>query len=363
MALRTPLSVIDANRASGSALSDRTKGRILARYDDGWKVAKIAMAEGLNESSIRSLIQRRIQRGNVTNLRTAGRRSLLTDRAVRALARIVRKSPQITVNRALVESRLGISGSTFKRAIKLQQIEHWRAKQRPELTEELAAKRLTFALKYRNEDFSKWLFSDECSVELGKQPVRAWSWGYPGEQYTPSRVETYRKGKQGTQIVWAIIGLSLQSTTLIVMDRENQDCELGQEGSFTASSYIDTLEQGLKPDYDGQTFQQDNAPIYKAAKTRAWFDEEGIFWIKDWPPYSPDLNPIEHLWPRLKELLYKLHPDLLLDPKSQASINKLREVLPIVWQAIPRETVEAYLNSMKSRLEAVIAAKGWYTKY
>jgi hypothetical protein len=164
-------------------------------------------------------------------------------------------------------------------------------------------------------------------------------------------------------MVWAMIGLSVQSTRLIVIDRENQDHELGQEGSFTASSYIDTLERGLKPEYDGQTFQQDNAPIHKALKTRAWFDEEGIFWIKDWPPYSPDLNPIEHLWPRLKELLFKMYPDLLINSKAQASIDKLRRVLPTVWQAIPRETVEACLNSMKSRLDAVIAAKGWYTKY
>jgi hypothetical protein len=62
-------------------------------------------------------------------------------------------------------------------------------------------------------------------------------------------------------------------------------------------------------------------------------------------------------------LLYQLHPDLLLNTKARATKEKLREVLPQVWKAIPREVVEECVKSMNNRLEACIAAKGWYTKY
>ena len=37
---------------------------------------------------------------------------------------------------------------------------------------------------------------------------------------------------------------------------------------------------------------QDNASIYTAQKVKDWFIEQRVWYI-DWPPYSPDLNPIK----------------------------------------------------------------------
>ncbi|EYE92581.1 uncharacterized protein EURHEDRAFT_186358 [Aspergillus ruber CBS 135680] len=51
--------------------------------------------------------------------------------------------------------------------------------------------------------------------------------------------------------------------------------------------------------------------IYLLYGNLSWFDEHGIPLI-DWPPYSPDLNPIEHAWAKLKERIYMLYPDLEL---------------------------------------------------
>ena len=41
---------------------------------------------------------------------------------------------------------------------------------------------------------------------------------------------------------------------------------------------------------------QDNAFIYQVYKVRDWFINNNIIQLEYWPPYSLDLNPIEHIW-------------------------------------------------------------------
>jgi transposase len=54
---------------------------------------------------------------------------------------------------------------------------------------------------------------------------------------------------------------------------------------------------------------QDNVPIHKAILMREFLMDHRIYTM-DWPPYSLDLNPIEHLWWALKKIVHKLYPEL-----------------------------------------------------
>jgi hypothetical protein len=58
-----------------------------------------------------------------------------------------------------------------------------------------------------------------------------------------------------------------------------------------------------------------------------------------------------------------MEPGLQALPKNQASLNLLIKTAQSVWEAIEQETINHLVDSMPRRIQAVLNAKGWYTKY
>jgi transposase len=147
---------------------------------------------------------------------------------------------------------------------------------------------------------------------------------------------------------------------LIKLERDFESKKHG----YSAKSYLKILDEALPTIYeDGMIFVHDNAPIHSATKTKEWLDE-WLIEVSDWPPYSPDLNPIENAWAKLKERLHDFNPDLEL---TKGGEEKVRQVifkgLEEAWDALGSEYVRGLIESMPRRCAAVIEAKGWYTKY
>jgi hypothetical protein len=132
---------------------------------------------------------------------------------------------------------------------------------------------------------------------------------------------------------------------------------------YSAISYQNTLEEGLLPIYDGtRQFQQDNARIHNFGGTPEWLQEHAISYI-DWPPHSPDLNPIEHMWAALKRKLYRLYPHIRNLNNNEADRAELIRCLELAWEALPPELPRRLIESLPRRLRAVRRARGYYTKY
>ncbi|GFS78969.1 transposable element Tcb1 transposase [Trichonephila clavipes] len=72
------------------------------------------------------------------------------------------------------------------------------------------------------------------------------------------------------------------------------------------------------------------------------------------PLQSPDLNVIENLWSHLERAVQK---------HQITSKKQLKSVLQEEWLNIAPETTRHLVESMPRRLEAVISAKGYATKY
>ena len=67
-------------------------------------------------------------------------------------------------------------------------------------------------------------------------------------------------------MIWAAVGTSIERSELIVMERD----ETSPRGGYSAASYITTLEHGLIPIYNGQTYMYDNVLIHTARTTTSW---------------------------------------------------------------------------------------------
>ena len=158
---------------------------------------------------------------------------------------------------------------------------------------------------------------------------------------------------------WVTPNRRVGRSPLIIMERDPDT----QRQGYSLKLYTKTLEKGLLPSYlPRQIFQQDNAPIHNAQYTKNWIKSHGIWTIK-WPPYSPDLNPIEHLWWALKRLMHKLHPELATIGDSKEDLERLQAALKEAWWKLPKSLIRRLIESLPRRLYAVRKAKGWQTKY
>ena len=104
---------------------------------------------------------------------------------------------------------------------------------------------------------------------------------------------------------------------------------------------------------------QDNAPIHTANKVKRWFEDNEIK-IMPWPPYSPNMNPIENAWARLKELMYDVNPNLGSLTGSEDDIrNVIVKALEKAWESLSDKYIKKLVKSMNNQVNAALLAKGY----
>ena len=290
---RTPLRSINGNRGiRGPELTPYKRGRIVGAFDAGLSPREIELQLNHSRGAVRGAIALSNLKTNGASLPRSGRPLIYNDRDQRTMLRNLRLYPKSTFQQRREDTGLKMSNSYIKDLARKNGLFHWRAKKRPELTEKHAAERLLWCkcrAHWTVEQWGKYMWSDECSVERGSGKVTEWVFGARVDKWNPKMVTTYKAGKDIRVMVWAAFWAGGR-TDLHIMERDFESKKHG----YSAKSYIEVLEEQLLTHYvDDLIFMQDNASIHTAHDVREWFDNYNIQ-TTDWPPYSPDLNPTEN---------------------------------------------------------------------
>jgi len=225
------------------------------------------------------------------------------------------------------------------------------ALRKPPISEKNRQARLEWAQEHLNWSDQQWrtiLWSDETWVKAGTHR-KILVTRKPGEELNTTCV-IERQQRQSGWMFWGCFHSNIKGPYLFW----EKDW-----GSINTESYCQRtvpIIHGWLRLHPDLTLMQDHAPGHAAAATIEDLKERGIICLV-WPAFSPDLNPIEELWNRMKDWIGAHYPE------RKATYDQLRKQVIEAWEAIGIETLDGLIGTMKQRCQDVIDAKGMHTKW
>ncbi|UYV68873.1 hypothetical protein LAZ67_6001392 [Cordylochernes scorpioides] len=200
-----------------------------------------------------------------------------------------------------------------------------------------------------NEDFTcqetrQHYMEDESRFCLSSDSRRVRMWRRRGERSNPAAIVERPTVRQRGIMVWGAIAYDSRSPLLRI------------QGTMTAQRYVDDVLRPVTLPYlqevPNALYQQDNARPHTACISQQALQDVQML---PWPPYSPDLSPIEHVWDIIGRRLHALP-----QPRSE---DELWQMVKREWRAIPQEAIRTLNDSLPRRVAACIAVRGGPTCY
>lgn len=338
------------------SLRPETVSAIVALLEDGRDQCYIANRFRVSRSTVQRVYARFRETDSYTRRPGTGPRRKTSNRDDRFIVTSSlrnRRLSAVQIRNHLQHVRnVNVSERTVRRRLNEAGLASRRPAIGPELTREHRLNRMQFARDHQNWNENDWrrvLFTDESRFCLRSPDGRERVWRRGGERYAECTFSPRVSFQGGSVMVWA--GISLESRT---------ELYLVPRGSITAERYINEILADYVVPYApfiGNNFvlMHDNARPHIARIVREYLNDVNISQMA-WPPHSPDLNPIEHVWDMLGRRIRNLVP-------APRTLNELREVLLEQWAAIPQDEIRHLIEGMPRRIDAVIQARGGNTKY
>ena len=293
----------------------------------------------VHHRTIERLIHCYKETGSVHDRPTSGRPSAMNEDMLSDLDRIIHKhnTAPSTHLAYLLQNKTGrrISPRSIRRVRRTTLARHpVREIIVKTLTQGEKHKRLSFAQAHATDDFHQVAFTDEAF--FGLDNTGRVHWIKKGETQPTREV----KDLKIKFMVWGAVGWWGKSELCIC------------EENVTAHYYTQILGEYLAPfmpNFTRYRLMHDNAAPHKAALTKNWLAEFGIKTLDDYPPYSPELNPIEHVWSWMHAFV------CAQAPTNRASLEK---AVRLAWQEIPIDVIRGYITHLRTVCQQIIQAEG-----
>ena len=336
-------------------LSRDTRIKAQTLRDLGWTYSKIAAQLHISLRQVQWAVTHR----PTPQKHTTGRPLKINAASRQILIEFVcasRKNQQLPFWKIPLELGWDVSADCIPSALKKEGFSKRLARRKPPLSEQNQRTRLAWAYEHLDWTFEEWesiLWSDETWVN-GTRHRRIWVTRRKDEAYEPTCVVPKLRGKGGWMF-WACFAGSKKGPCVF------WEKEWGTINKESCCEHIVPIIDGWIRHEAAEgvqlQFMQDNAPGHAATTTQAELQERGIRVIF-WPPYSPDLNPIEEVWNIMKDWIQEHYGD-----EDRLSYDSLRKAIREAWNAVGEDQLRRLIGEMRERCQAVINAKGGHTQY
>lgn len=229
------------NDTPRTQLTDVDKGKILA-FSGILNATQIAKKVGWDPTTIRRFIKKYKKTGSIKNLSRAGRPPVLNSQEKRILIQEATKERRLPLREIISKLELKCSLSTAKNILHSSGLRSYIASPKPFISEKHASTRVEWCKKNKNMTVRDWaniIFSDESSVEIGKQSRQVRVWRHKGERFEEDCIVPIFKSGRRSVMVWGCFAGGLKGP-LIFCDENKEKGE-----KISANVYVRILDKNL----------------------------------------------------------------------------------------------------------------------
>jgi transposase len=333
-------------------LTELQRWSIVALHNDERSNAYIAEHLGVHRHTVQRVLRRWRASGAVHSGAREGRPRCTDEALDTAIAFTARVDIFTSPRQIRRKLQLEPSISTIDRRLQEAGLFGRVAAHKRDYTEDEIRKRLSFAEGYKDWSKEKWctvLMSDEkCFMGRGFCG-RIWVRREKGQRFNPKY--TVHKLAHPIKVnVWACF--CGRGPGYIYIFDDTMDAVLMKK--ILSENLLPSADLYFANDPPEQWWLlHDNDKKFNSKLVKEFLHNKGVSLI-DFPPYSPDLNPMENLWNTMARRVEKY---------ACETVQELQDVVAKEWENLDKTPLLTLAESMPARCAAVIAAHGWHTKY